>query len=49
MKAIASLNVYAFMLDWLNDVLDGRIGPGHQRRVLIPKAGVGVYTRSGEY
>ena len=49
MKAIASLNVYAFMLDWLNDALAGRIGPGHQRRVLIPKAGVGVYTRSGEY
>jgi pimeloyl-ACP methyl ester carboxylesterase len=45
LRAIAGLNVYGFMLDWLNDALAGRYGAGYQRKLLIPKAGLGPYTK----
>ncbi len=50
MKGLGGLNVYGFMLDWLQDALRGRYGPGYRRRVLIPqRTGTGPYTPGAEY
>jgi pimeloyl-ACP methyl ester carboxylesterase len=47
-RALGGAAIHGFMVDWLKDAMDGRLGPNHHREVLIPQKGLGPYHSAGE-
>jgi len=42
-RALGGAAIHGFMVDWLKEAMDGRLGPDHHREVLIPQNGLGPH------
>ncbi len=46
-KALGGAAIHGFMVDWLKDAMDGKIGQDHRREVLVPPHGTGPFGQAG--
>jgi pimeloyl-ACP methyl ester carboxylesterase len=46
-RALGGAAIHGFMVDWLKEAMEGRLGPDHHREVLIPQHGLGPYHPAG--